>query len=104
MRTTVTLDDDVERLLRESMLRTRRSFKESLNQALRAGLQAERPAAPEPPFVVRAWPLGLRPSVDPDRLNQLADELETEALLDRMHAAAGRARPGLRPKRRGQTG
>jgi len=38
MRTTVTLDEDVERLLREAMHRSRRGFKETLNLAIRAGL------------------------------------------------------------------
>ena len=38
MRTTVTLEKDVERMLREAMHRSRRSFKQTLNSALRAGL------------------------------------------------------------------
>lgn len=37
MRTTVTLDKDVERLLRDEMQRARKSFKASLNDAVRAG-------------------------------------------------------------------
>jgi Arc/MetJ family transcription regulator len=39
MRTTVTLDDDVKRLLQDAMHRSGKSFKETLNAALRAGLQ-----------------------------------------------------------------
>lgn len=85
MRTTVTLDEDVERLLRDAMHRDRRSFKESLNQALRAGLQGDRPAPP--PFVVQAWPMQLRPGVDPARLRHFADELEDEARMRRMRQA-----------------
>ena len=38
MRTTVTLDADVEQLLRDAMHERRQSFKETLNQAIRAGL------------------------------------------------------------------
>jgi hypothetical protein len=80
MRTTVTLDEDVERLLRDAMHRTRRSFKETLNRALRAGLTARPPAGRRPPFVVRARPMQLREGIDPTALNKLADELEVDAL------------------------
>ena len=83
MRTTVTLEPDVARLLREEMHRRRLSFKECLNRALRAGLTPRRPAAARP-FTVTARPMGLRPGLDPARLNQLAEELEVEAVLSRM--------------------
>jgi hypothetical protein len=86
MRTTVTLDADVERELREEMHRRRESFKQSLNRLLRAGLAASTPPAHER-FVVRARPMGLRPGIDPRRMNQLADECETEALAERMRIA-----------------
>jgi hypothetical protein len=38
MRTTVTLDKDVEKMLRDAMHNSNRSFKELLNAAIRAGL------------------------------------------------------------------
>ena len=38
MRTTVTLDPDVERLIRDAMRERAISFKEALNEAARAGL------------------------------------------------------------------
>lgn len=34
-----------------------------------------------PPFVVKPFSLGLRPGIDPNRLNQLNDELEIEEYL-----------------------
>ncbi len=79
MRTTVTLDDDVERMLREAMHRNRQSFKEALNSALRLGLaqQSERR-----PFVVKARSMALRAGLDPTGFNKLLDELEAEAFLD----------------------
>ena len=97
MRTTVTLDADVERELREEMHRRRESFKQSLNRLLRTGLAASAPPARER-FVVRARPMGLRPGIDPTRMNQLADELEAEAAVARMRAAeaAERKRQGRR--------
>jgi hypothetical protein len=87
MRTTVTLDAEVLRQLRREMHRTRRSFKDALNSAVRAGLARSAGAAPSEPFVVKATPMGLRPGIDPAGLNRLADELETEAVL-----VAGRRR------------
>jgi hypothetical protein len=82
MRTTVTLDADVERLLRETMHRTRRSFKDTLNRALRAGLTGRPPARRRRQFVVRARPMGLREGIDPTALNKLADELEVDAFTE----------------------
>lgn len=79
MRTTVTLEKDVERLLREAMHRSRRGFKETLNTAIRAGLGRQPASRSRAPFVVKARPMGLRPGLDPAGLNQLADELEVEA-------------------------
>ena len=79
MRTTVTLDSDVEQLLRDAMQRRRLSFKEALNQAIRAGLsRSANPQTEETPFVVRARQMGLRAGLDAGRLNQIADELEAE--------------------------
>jgi len=81
MRTTVTLDKDVERLLRDAMHRSRRSFKEALNTAVRAGLAGHAASTKNLPFVVKARPLGLRAGIDPAGLNKLADELEMDAHL-----------------------
>ena len=77
----MTLDKDVELLLKETMHRSRRGFKETLNAAVRAAL-GPRPGSPaRQPFVVTARPMGLRAGIDPAGLNKLADELEAEAFL-----------------------
>ncbi len=81
MRTTVTLDRDVERMLREAMHSSRRSFKETLNATLRAGLTGKRAPAKRAPFVVKARPMGLRQGIDPTSFNKLADELEVDAVV-----------------------
>ena len=81
MRTTVTLDKDVERLLKETMHRSRRGFKETLNATLRSALGRKPAANGRPPFVVKARPLGLRAGIDPAGFNKLADELEAAAFL-----------------------
>ncbi len=85
MRTTVTLDADVEQLLREAMQRGRKTFKETLNEAVRRGLKGSRRGG-EPPFVVRARPMGLRPGIDPARVRDLDDELELEEFLRKTRA------------------
>ncbi len=82
MRTTVTLDRDVERLLREAMHRSRSGFKQTLNAAIRAGLGQKAPPAARRPFVVKARPLGLRAGLDPTGFNQLVDDLEVAAFLE----------------------
>jgi len=82
MRTTVTLDQDVERLLKEAMHRSRRSFKETLNRALRAALGPAPPPSDRPAFVLAARPLELRAGIDPTSFNKLADELEADAFLE----------------------
>lgn len=83
MRTTVTLDRDVEQLLREAMHRSRSGFKQTLNAAIRAGLGQNSARAAKRPFVVQARPLGLRAGLDPAAFNKLADELDLEAVLER---------------------
>jgi hypothetical protein len=84
MRTTVTLDKDVERLLRETQHRLRKSFKQVLNDALRAGLGGRTLNSPPPRFVLKAKRMGLRSGIDPAGLNKLADELETDSIVTKM--------------------
>lgn len=73
-RTTLTLEDDVaERLLEESR-RTGRTFKDVVNEALRAGL--DRRSASLPPFKVAARDMGLKPGFDLDDIEGLLDRLE----------------------------
>ena len=80
MRTTVTLDPDVERLLQRHMRRGRKSFKQALNEAVRLGLKD--PAAQgEPEFIIQARAMGLRPGIDPARVRELDDDLELEEFL-----------------------
>lgn len=90
MRTTVTLERDVEALLRDKAHRTRRPFKQVLNQTLRAGLAAE-PSAPKAvPFVLRARPMHLKAGLDPAGFSKLGDDLEAEAFLEATRALAER--------------
>jgi hypothetical protein len=78
----VTLDRDVERILRETAVRTHKPFKKVLNETLRAGIEQAAGMGREEPFVLRSRPMGLRAGYDPAGFNQLADDLEAEAFLE----------------------
>ena len=79
MRTTVTLDPDVENILREESHRTRRSLKVVLNAAVRTALS---PRAKEKPKLLPPRPLGLSAGIDPRGLSAIADEMEADAYLE----------------------
>jgi hypothetical protein len=92
MRTTVTLDGDLERILRETALRTRRPFKKVLNETLRSALEGRAGMDTAEPFVVEARPMGLRAGLDPAGFNRLADDLEAEAFLETTRKLVERSR------------
>ncbi len=79
MRTTLTLDDDVARLLQETAHRTRSSVKQIVNTALRAALSP--PAADRESFREHVHHAELAPGLDLAGFNKLADELEDEAII-----------------------
>lgn len=74
MRTTLTIEPDVERLLKREMRRGGRSMKAVVNDALRAGLGAGGKPPAAPPYAVEPHDFRFRPGVDTDRLNRLVDE------------------------------
>ncbi len=75
IRTTVTLDDDViQRVKRESRARGA-SFKETINDLLRAAL-LEKPKPRRKPFKIRAMNLGYRPGLNYDKIEQLIEYAE----------------------------
>lgn len=78
MRTTLSLDEDVARLLDKESRRSGASFKETVNHFLRLGLMAaKRP--PHKRFVVTPRKLGLPPSLTYDNVEELLDILEGPA-------------------------
>ena len=59
MRTTLTLDDDVAALLMRAVQRRGTSIKQTVNEALRRGLERMERASPAgKPYRVRPWNLG----------------------------------------------
>jgi uncharacterized protein (DUF2236 family) len=82
MRTTVTLDPDVEAMLRKEMRRRGEPFKQVLNKAIRTGLRTMGKSRSEEPFEPLTFDMG-RPRVDLTKAAALAAELEDEELIGR---------------------
>jgi hypothetical protein len=79
MRTTLTIDDDLAVLLQKKAVIQGHSFKEVVNDVIRAGIASSSDVMPQrKPVIIVTRPLGLKPGYDPNKLNQLVDELETE--------------------------
>jgi hypothetical protein len=88
MRTTVTLDDDVQALLAREAFRRGKSFKATLNEAVRAGLArgSRKAAATAAP----SWPVHNmgRALVDLDKAAALAGELDDQATMAKLRRGA----------------
>lgn len=81
MRTTVTLDPDVDALLKKAVREQGIAFKQVLNNAVRASL-SEPARAPAPPFRQRSFGLG-RPLIELTKSLALAGELDDQHALTR---------------------
>ncbi|HEX3930938.1 MAG TPA: hypothetical protein VHW64_09550 [Nocardioides sp.] len=79
MRTTVTLDDDTEQIVRARMKARHVSFKKALNDAIREAAGSPRPER----FQTLVFDMGV-PRVDLTKALQLSAELEDEELLRKM--------------------
>jgi hypothetical protein len=78
VRTTLTIDEDVARLVREEVRRSGDSFKGAVNRLLRLGLTASAKPRAEKPFVVEPVPLGIGEMLDRHngKISSLLEELE----------------------------
>jgi hypothetical protein len=81
MRTTITLDPDTAALVQRRMRERGVSFKQAVNEAIRAGLTGGTAGAA--PFRTRTSDLG-RPGVDLDRALQVAADIEDAELVRKM--------------------
>ncbi len=79
MRTTLTLDRDVEAKVRDEMKRTGTTMKQVVNVTLRRGFNAPGEEELATPFKVVARPMGVRAGFDLDDINGLLDVLEGPA-------------------------
>jgi hypothetical protein len=82
MRTTLTLDPDVEAMVRAAMRDRGVSFKEAVNEAIRAGLGPKRPQRRRR-VSTPTFKMG-RPAIPLDKALQLAGALEDEELVRRL--------------------
>jgi hypothetical protein len=79
MRTTITLDPDVDQLLRRVMRDRGTSFRETVNDAIRSGLRAHK----VPRFRQKTAAMG-KSYFNVDKALQLAADLEDEEILRKM--------------------
>jgi hypothetical protein len=84
MRTTLTLEDDVAARVAREMRQRGVGLKSVVNEALRRGLGIGKPAHAPEAYVIKHHRFGFHAWVDRDRMNQLADELETDAILEKL--------------------
>ena len=78
MRTTLSLDDDVAKLLGKEVRRTRMSFKEAVNHYLRVGLNTPVDGNSKP-FTVTPRALGLPPGLSYDNIGELLEAIDDGA-------------------------
>lgn len=77
MRTTLTLDDDVAAKLRAEARRSRRAFRDVVNDAIRRGLASRQVMRAAPPFRIEPRDVGrLRPGLDLDNVAALLERVE----------------------------
>ena len=85
MRTTLTIDDTLAQQLKNIAHQSGRSFKQVVNETLRAGLRAGK--TPQPGVEYELQPVSLgepRAEYNLDKALALADALEDEALTQKM--------------------
>jgi hypothetical protein len=83
MRTTVTLDPDVERLIRDAMRERAISFKEALNEAARSGLRGKEHKRAKK-FAQKSFRMGEAQEFRWDKALAAADAIEDEELTRKL--------------------
>ena len=83
MRTTVTLDPDVERLLRQAMKQRDVSFKQALNDAVRSGISGAKRSRSRR-FVQKTFPMGSEQLFRWEKALATADAIEDEEIARKL--------------------
>ena len=81
MRTTLSIDDDLAESIEKLRARRKQSLREAIDLLLRAGLRSLAESASARPYTGPVFDSELQPGIDPNRMNQLADELEIEEFV-----------------------
>ena len=84
MRTTLTIDDDLFRELREKAYKTGAPFKEVVNKVIRVGLEHIDKPKQMKPYKCKTYSLGYPPSADLDHALNLVDRLESEEIARKL--------------------
>jgi hypothetical protein len=83
MRTTLTLDDDVVRLIEAEVRRRGSSTKQVINEAIRRGLTKPKRSGSKS-VKHQVFSSRLAPGIDSRGLNRLVDELEVDAAIAKL--------------------
>ncbi len=78
MRTTLTIDPDVEAVTKLAMKRTGLPFKTLINRALRVGLESLLDPSEAKPYRTQPKPMGLRKGLSYDNISELLAVTEGE--------------------------
>ena len=82
MRTTLRLDDELAHQLKQKAHREQRSFKQVVNEVIRAGLGSTgKSRCPTRRFAIKTFKSKLKVGIDEAKLNQIHDQLEAEHFL-----------------------
>ena len=85
MRTTLTIDDNLADALRKMAYESGKSFKEVVNCALQAGIQAEHALPRSRRYKIKPVPLGgVLPGINIDKALRLADEIEDREIASKL--------------------
>lgn len=82
VRTTLTIDPDVAERVKQELSNGEQTLKQVVNERLRIGFGMTR-GKTRRPYKVKAHNSPYRPGIDRTKLNQIADEIEAEAVLSK---------------------
>jgi hypothetical protein len=91
MRTTLTFEPSVDQLIRDAVYRTGNTFKQTVNDAIRAGLSKKK-TVKAPPFVFPSANMG-REQVDLTKALSLSAELDDAERLAQHRVATQEGKP-----------
>ena len=83
MRTTLTIDDDLSNAIENYQASKGLKFRETIDQLLRAGLEASAKPVTSKPYNGPVSNSKLLPGIDPNHMNRLVDEMEIEEYLQK---------------------
>lgn len=79
VRTTLTIDDDLFDAIEQYRQKKNLAFRTAINDLLRSGIRSEAIQPQAKSYSGPTFDSEIQPGIDPNRFNQLVDELETEA-------------------------